>query len=95
MAAAAELKCVEQFEGEPLVVVVEFSARLLVQVLESIQDCLKLGLWNAGLLGCLKWQRLHDIGDSLNKPFEWCSMHALSTSFYWAAMVTHFLKQKK
>ena len=43
---------------------------LLEWLLESIQDCLKLGLWNAGLWGHLQWLRLHEIGNILAKAFD-------------------------
>ena len=39
-------------------------------LLESIQDHLKLGLWNANLQRCLQWLRLHGIDNILTKAFK-------------------------
>ena len=47
-APAAELECIEEYKGEPIVVLNSLLG-FLEGLFESIQHCLKPGLWNVGL----------------------------------------------
>ena len=67
---------------------------LLKQLLESIQDSLKLGLWNAFLQGCCSSWGCMALALAWQRPSNSFSIKVLSPSFHWAAMITHLFNSR-